>query len=145
MAIESGRLQNDHYNFVRALLEEVKLAQKASRVVTRQQIDECVRAYSYLYNERIGGLFATCHNVLWKVFKSNNDQQNLLTLYRYSSLVWRLRGEDDKEKKYREDLARLLGNQLAKSILAVGRDLRYFLSRNVPARAEIENSSDVSR
>jgi hypothetical protein len=143
LVINSGRSQNDHYNFVRALLKQIKLAQSCSSTVSRQQISDCVRAYSYLYNERIDTLFSKCHDVLWECFRSTNDQRNMLTLYRYSSLVWRLRGQSKTETKYREDLGRILGKQVASSILTVDRDLRYFLSRHVPSRPEISSATDV--
>ncbi|WP_421887064.1 metallophosphoesterase [Methylibium sp.] len=136
-ALASGRSDNDHYNFVRALLRASRLAIDESGTLTRQQFDDCARAYSYLYNERIDGLFESCHRILWDVFKAQGDEQNLLTLYRYSSLVWRLRRKTEMEQKYRNALTTILGSRLSKSILAADRELRYFISHGASSAGEL--------
>lgn len=126
---ELGRSEKDHYNFVRALLRTSRLSINESGTLTQQLFDDCVRAYSYLYNQRIYSLFGDCHGILWDVFKARGDEPNLLTLYRYSSLVWRLRRKSEDELKYRNALTAVLGSRLSKSILVADRDLRYFISR----------------
>ncbi|MGS5087273.1 metallophosphoesterase family protein [Hydrogenophaga sp. A37] len=133
----SGRSDNDHYNFVRALLRTCRLSIDESGTLTRRNFDDCARAYSYLYNQRIYGLFESCHQILWDVFKAREDEQNLLTLYRYSSLVWRLRRKTETEQKYRNSLTAILGSRLSKSILAADRELRYFISREASSASEI--------
>lgn len=134
---ESGRADKDHYNFVRALLRIARLAINESGALTRQQFDDCARAYSYLYNQRLNRLFETCHSILWDVFKARGDEQNLLTLYRHSSLVWRLRRKTVIEQKYRDELTAILGSRLSKSILAADRELRYFISREASSAGEL--------
>lgn len=134
---ESGQSENDHYNFVRALLRISRLSINESGTLTRQQFDDCARAYSYLYNQRIDSMFEDCHRILWDVFKARGDEQNLLTLYRYSSLVWRLRMKTETEQKYRDALTAVLGSRLSKSILAVDRELRYFISRGASSAGEL--------
>ncbi|NGM88719.1 metallophosphoesterase [Parapusillimonas sp. SGNA-6] len=134
---ESGRADKDHYNFVRALLRIARLAINESGALTRQQFDDCARAYSYLYNQRLYSLFESCHSILWDVFKARGDEQNLLTLYRHSSLVWRLRRKTAIEQKYRDELTAILGNRLRKSILAADRELRYFISRGASSASEL--------
>lgn len=134
--LESGRA-NDHYNFVRALMRVCKQSLAETGTITRQQFNECAQAYSYLYNQRMDSLFEACHRILWDVFKARGDQQNLLTLYRYSSLVWRLHKKVDREQGYRNEMTAILGNSLSKSILAADRELRYFISRGATAAGEI--------
>ena len=38
-----------------------------------------------------------CHRILWAAFEVNNDYVNLLQLFKYSSLYWRLRDEQKPE------------------------------------------------
>lgn len=134
---ESGRSDKDHYNFVRSLLRIARLSIDESGTLTRQLFDDCVRAYSYLYNQRIDSLFESCHRILWDVFNARGDVQNLLTLYRYSSLVWRLRRKTENEQKYREALTAVLGSRLSKSILVADRELRYFISRGASSAGQL--------
>ena len=138
--LESGRSDKDHYNFVRALLRIARLSIDESGVLSRQLFDDCVRAYSYLYNQRIDVLFESCHRILWDVFSARGDEQNLLTLYRYSSLVWRLRRKTKNEQKYRDALTVVLGSRLSKSILAANRELRYFISRGAYSVDELSGA-----
>jgi predicted MPP superfamily phosphohydrolase len=136
-ALESGRSDKDHYNFVRALLRISRISIDESGTLTRQQFHDCARAYGYLYNQRIDSLFESCHGILWDAFKGRGDERNLLILYRHSSLVWRLRRKTAIEQQYRNALAAILGNRLSKSILAADRDLRYFISRGASTSGEL--------
>ena len=61
-------------------------------------------AYSYFHTQRFSGLFDDCHAALWKVYESDENPAKLLRLFRHSSFVWRIRGQDETEKDY---LARL--------------------------------------
>ena len=135
--LDSGRSGNDHYNFVRALLRISRLSIDDSGALIRGQFNDCVRAYGYLYNQRIDGMFESCHRILWDEFNARKDVQNLLTLYRHSSLVWRLRGKTKTEQRYRDTLTEVLGNRLSKSILVADRELRYFISRGASSAGEL--------
>lgn len=134
--LESGRSDKDHYNFVRALLRIARVSIDESGVLSRQLFDDCLRAYSYLYNQRIDSMFEYCHRILWDIFNARGDEKNLLILYRYSSLVWRLRRKTKDEQKYRDALTVVLGSRLSKSILVADRELRYFISRGASSSAE---------
>lgn len=134
-AMKSGK--SDHYNAVRALLRIARISIDESGTLTQQQFDECIRAYSYLYNQRLDNLFESCHQILWDMFKARQDEKNLLTLYRYSSLVWRLRRKSETEQKYRNALTEILGSRLSKSILVADRELRYFISRGASSAGEL--------
>lgn len=137
LASVSSHSDKDHYNSVRALLRVSRIAIDELGALTKMQFNECVRAYSYLYNQRIDNLFESCHKILWDEFRARGDIQNLLTLYRHSSLVWRLRGKTEVEQKYRDALTAALGDRLSKSILAADRELRYFICRGTSSASDL--------
>lgn len=140
-ALKSGQSDQDHYNFVRALLRIARQSFDETGTLSRQLFDDCVRAYSYLHNQRLDSLFESCHMLLWDVFKLRGDEGNLLTLYRYSSLVWRLRRKIKTEQKYRDALTVVLGSRLSKSLLTSDRELRYFISRGASSVSELPGPS----
>ncbi|MNG28425.1 hypothetical protein D3C84_1136790 [compost metagenome] len=41
----------------------------------------------------MSSLHSKCHRILLRAFEQNNDYINLLQLFKYSSLYWRLRDE----------------------------------------------------
>ncbi|MCY1249111.1 hypothetical protein D9M72_626150 [compost metagenome] len=63
-----------------------------------------IATYHYLYQERLSGIFTDSHEILWWYFLKTEDVANLIRLYRHSSFVWRLYGEDQKEAPYAKSL-----------------------------------------
>ncbi len=117
---------------MRSTLNLARITVKESGVLSDKLLIDCTRIYSYLYNQRMDGLFNLCHRVLWEAFEATGDQKNLLQLFRHSSLIWRIRANDGKEREYIEQLAKTLGARLRASILTDDRNLRYFISRSAP-------------
>lgn len=91
---------NDNYTATRGIVLLGNIIKGTNFELSEYEISELIRAYHYLYNERMENLFEKCHILLWNIFLSCNDSKNLLILFRHSSFIWRLYGEDHKETKY---------------------------------------------
>lgn len=130
-AARTARDENDAYNLVRASISLAKAEMKESGALSAEQILDCQRAYEYLYCQRIDSLFRDCHNVLWQSFSSTGDNENLLNLFRHSSLIWRLRGQVRIERDYVERLLKRLGEKASPGILNANRELLYFMTRSI--------------
>lgn len=91
----------DSYDVMRAMvaLGQVSLKDGTDFKLTTAEEYQMVRLYHYLYNEHFGNHFNKCHDILWKIFKDRHDYLNLIHLFRYSSLLWRLRGDGELERK----------------------------------------------
>lgn len=127
---QTARRESDAYNFIRALLELGKLTLNESGVLREDEMLDCTRAYTYLFNQRMDSLFNKCHDVLWRAFKADGDVGNMLKLFRHSSLVWRLKGQVGLEKHYIFELLPQLGQGLSARVLTTDRQLVYFMARS---------------
>jgi predicted MPP superfamily phosphohydrolase len=125
----SAKRRGDHYNGMRATLKLAKLTLDSGEGLDSNQLSGAIESYHYLYNDCVGSLLNGCHDVLWRAFLFSNQIDNLLRLFRHSSLIWRLRGREKTELKY----VKLLNDRLnlgatVKSNLPQ-RELNYFLTR----------------
>jgi tetratricopeptide (TPR) repeat protein len=102
----------DHYNQTRAIIELAQLELRTNSTLGEKEMVQLMKAYYFLFNERLPSLFDRCHDALWKGFAARNDPRNLTSLFRYSSLYWRLRGHEDHEKRYIEQLMTDFGSAL---------------------------------
>ena len=119
---------SDHYNHVRAIIRKIRL-QKNNGQVTEQDKSLLIGAYHFLYNERLPGLFDDCHAALWDLFVDEMDQENLLRLFRHSSLIWRLRGDSGREHRYLQLLARHARTLIERDSGLLHRETAYYLVR----------------
>lgn len=120
----------DSYDVMRAMISlgQVSLNPDTNFQLTVAEEHQLIRLYHYLYNEHFDNHFNQCHEVLWKIFSERNEHENLLQLFRYSSLLWRLRGNEDLEKKTISRLNKII----TKAPIFIGRlDLAssYFYAR----------------
>lgn len=85
------------YNLMRAVvaLGRLYLENKIELDVSTRRL--MVRVYHYLYNESNEYSFGRLHKILWKIFSESGDAKNLLQLFQYSSLHWRLNGDSKAE------------------------------------------------
>ncbi|CAG2138951.1 metallophosphoesterase family protein [Cupriavidus plantarum] len=104
----SAKRNNDPYSAAQAIVEIAGLVKNGAEGLTPDELSGLIEAYHYLYNERIGTLFHRCHDGLWRHFYERSDVENLLRLFRHSSFIWRIYGEDSREQSYIEQLASLL-------------------------------------
>lgn len=121
-----NRDERDHYNQTRAVIDLSKITLNSGKTLNEKELSQLINAYHFLFNERIAGLFDDCHEALWKDFSLIKDQENLLTLFRHSSLYWRLRGRDDRELKYLKLMARDAQKYL---VSKNAREAAYFQAR----------------
>ena len=120
------------YNQIRAVIakaEAVERLEKPGELKT-SEILSLSAAYSYLYAQRLGALFDRCHEALWQVLESKGETPKLLRLFRHTSFVWRIRGDETKEANY---LKRLSERHVQDTELAPVKgfvvEIRYFMRR----------------
>lgn len=126
--MESGRADKDFYNSTRAV---IKLMDQASEddEPSPAMVTRLADAYQHLYNERSERLFDRCHKALWNLFGRSQQAENLFRLFRYSSFVWRLRNDEEKETEYLETLSALLSVMRGEQKRSVSRELSYYRGR----------------
>lgn len=119
------------YNQVRAAVAKARSVQRAGRAGQMGRADLVIlaRAYSYLHAQRLNFLFENCHEALWIELEARDETQQLLRLFRHTSFLWRIRGNDTKELEY---LSRLQERPVEQVKAPAGRlldELQYFWSR----------------
>jgi hypothetical protein len=124
-----SRETKDHYNQTRAIIELSKLALDAGKRLGDKELSQLINSYHFLFNERIPSLFDSCHDALWKSFSASKDKENLLNLFRHSSLYWRLRGQERREKRFLTLLAKDMADTTATPIGNLSREAAYFRVR----------------
>jgi hypothetical protein len=99
----------DSYNKTRAIAEKTKSTEHSSVEVplTANDLKMLSEAYSYAHSQRFATMFDTCHDGMWKALQEKGDMQQLLRLFRHSSFIWRIRGEEGKESEYAQRLSTL--------------------------------------
>lgn len=120
---------SDFYNRVRAIVRKVGLLNAADKPVSDRDKALLIDAYHFLFNERLPALFDSCHRALWDLFVREDDQDNLLRLFRHSSLIWRLRGGSDYEQIYLRRLAEHVHTLVTRDIRLVNKETAYFIVR----------------
>ena len=94
--------RNDVYNKVRALVlkSEIILRTKKIEEITDSDLLGLNVAYSYTFYQRLKPLLNQCHKLVWKYWEQQNQFDQLLNLFRYSSFVWRLCNATEEELEY---------------------------------------------
>jgi len=104
--------KNDDYNKMRALIKKSKDVLKlGDGEISNNDLLLLNYTYSYLYAQRMGILFTNCHIALWLYCKKNNRVDDMLNLYKHSSLVWRISGENTLEKDYFNQMKQVIDDQ----------------------------------
>ncbi|WP_206003720.1 hypothetical protein, partial [Pseudomonas viridiflava] len=89
-----------------------------------------IKAYQYLFGQRLSAPFDSAHTLLWEEFEKSRDIPNLLTLFKHSSFNWRLENKEEKEKSYASRLLAAEKRLLKADIFTSDTDTTYFLSRS---------------
>jgi hypothetical protein len=126
---EQAIIDADHHNAIRSIVRLAKMHLDDVGTLPVQMLARLIDAYHYLYGEDIQGLFRACHAALWRAFECEQQTENLLRLFRYSSLRWRVRGLDSTETEYLGRLSRVLGDRTQGDFGRISRELAYFLAR----------------
>jgi len=131
--VSSAQKCGDQYNGMRAALRLAKLVLDSDNKLNLLQMNQAIGSYHYLYSDNLDSLFNSCHDVLWRAFELADERENLLRLLRYSSLIWRLRGQDELELKHLKLLSARLGTRSVEDVSKFSRELTYFLARTSQA------------
>lgn len=104
--------KNDDYNKMRALVKKsMDVLKLGDGEISNNDLLLLNYTYSYLYAQRMGILFTNCHIALWLYCKKNNRVDDMLNLYKHSSLVWRISGDYTLEKDYFKQIKQVIDNQ----------------------------------
>lgn len=133
-ATDSG----DSYNAARAAIKLGKFSIKNNAILSSGGLNKLISAYQYFYGERFDWLFSDAHKTLWDLFESQGDVRNLLSLFRHSSFIWRLHGDEKKEQYYVERLIVSAKQILTTDILTADKNTAYFLIRARNGKADLD-------
>lgn len=86
----------DLYNQILATLDYADAQLTVRGSLDARDISALISIYHHLHHDN-SNLHSKCHRILWAAFEANNDYINLLQLFKYSSLYWRLRDEQKPE------------------------------------------------
>lgn len=87
----------DLYNQIRATLRYADSQLIVRGSLDAKDVSALISIYHHLHHDNLTNLHLKCHRILWAAFEANNDYINLLQLFKYSSLYWRLRDEQKPE------------------------------------------------
>lgn len=119
----------DHYNLLRARIRLARSLRAAGRPIRTEERQWLMEAYQYLHGQRLAHLFDECHELLWTVFEETRDTPNLLRLFRFSSIVWRLESREVLEAQYLQRTLPSLVQPAMPSLRAADKETAYFLTR----------------
>jgi hypothetical protein len=127
--LDDAAKNGDYYSEARAIIDKVRLLMKQELPVSDKDRTRLISAYHFLFRERYEGTFDACHAVLWKLFERANDVSNLFSLFRHSSLTWRLRGDVARETRYRLRISKYAEASMIVSIHLLSKELAYYVIR----------------
>lgn len=98
------------YTRVRALISKYESVMSANEDYksTPGIIAELKRAYNYLFCQRLDSLFNRCSELLWKIAIINSDIEYLYSLFKNSSIIWRVNSTPDKELTFASELVNMV-------------------------------------
>lgn len=95
-----ARADNDMYNFIKATIKYAKLAIAQGDRLQSKEIYNLIAGYHYVCSQRMMTLFNQAHECLWAEFERLGEPLNLITLFKHSSLLFRLNADEVSERKY---------------------------------------------
>lgn len=120
------------YNQVLAIvLKTMTLqAQNKQADISLSDLSRLSFAYTYLYAQRLSGIFDLCHEALWSILEIRGDTAQLLRLFRHASFLWRIRGEEEKETKYLKRIPQTkVQSQESPVFRAIVVEVKYYFRR----------------
>ncbi|MGO6985643.1 metallophosphoesterase family protein [Rhizobium leguminosarum] len=102
--LASAEREKEFYNSGRAILRLAEKKINAGETLSAADLTRLINCYQFLLSERVPWMLNKCHRILWLEFVARREWTNLLTLFRYSSVIWRLRGDEKMEAQYLEQL-----------------------------------------
>jgi hypothetical protein len=130
------------WNRHRAIVEKAILAvrQNAIEKLTLRDRLYLMEAYSYCHAQRLG-IFNRCHEALWNVLEREGNRDGLYRLFRHSSFIWRIRGDEANELQYYERLRGLKDQPDTKEPQSISIEIRYFAKRATVLVAKLLGAS----
>jgi len=117
------------WNQVRAVVAKAGVVQRSGGRLSTQEVAALASAYSYLHSQRSRGLLDRCHQRLWRVFEAEGDNVQMLRLFRNTSFLWRIRGDEAKEAAYVKRLSKRDVREDDAAVKGVLIEVRYFMRR----------------
>jgi tetratricopeptide (TPR) repeat protein len=123
------------YNQVRAIIEKAEWHLSSPDTVrfSASDLSALRRAYSYLFSQRLGGLFDRCHDAMWKIEERAKSYSVLVRLFRFGSIIWRVFDRSEKERPF-VDALEMHVESIDKESMA--RELDYFQLRKTALLGE---------
>lgn len=118
------------WNRYRAAVEKALLCVRSndlSKLTARDRRD-LLSTYSYCHSQRLD-LFDRCHEALWRILEAEGNREGLYRLFKHSSFIWRIRGEDNVELEYFEKLNALRPASDIQGSQAQVNEVQYFIKR----------------
>ena len=133
------RPDGDNYNRARAIIEKASILSKHKRLSELPDGDRQIltEAYGYCYAQRFGNLLDRCHRVLWLMCKREGVVDSLLRLFRFSSFIWRIRGEETREREYLLELAGMPEQPTTYEKLSVQVETVYYERRRAALKLSV--------
>jgi len=98
---------SDSFNFIKATIRYAALAVQQGESLQGKEVLNLILSYHYVCSQRMKSLFNQAHECLWAEFERLDQSANLVTLFKQSSLLFRLSVDIAREKRY---LQRLIDN-----------------------------------
>jgi hypothetical protein len=133
------------WNRHRAIVNKATLAVRLGdlqKLSDRDRLD-LADAYSYCHSQRLG-MFDRCHEALWSILEREGKRESSYRLFRHSSFIWRIRGEDATELRYFERLKALDDKSEGKTPPGILIEVRYFSKRATVLLARLMGSAKAS-
>lgn len=89
---------------------------------------DLLEAYSFSHTQRLE-LFDQAHEALWGILEHEGNREGLYQLFKHSSFIWRIRGDDATELEYFERLNRLRPVSDIDAAQAAIVEVQYFIKR----------------
>jgi hypothetical protein len=101
--------QGDSYNQMRVSFKLVDSLAKQNQLgtMTLEERHLLDRAYAYGYFQRVTGFFDQAHEALWTLLKAEKRTSELRRLFRNSSFLWRIYGQQEKERRFLQEFVEL--------------------------------------
>jgi tetratricopeptide (TPR) repeat protein len=119
----------DLYTAARAMVRLAARSLRETTTLSSIDLTHLIKAYQYFYGERFDALFSSAHQSLWNLFERQGDVRNMLSLFRHSSFIWRLHGNDEREQDYIKKLIGAARHILTTDVLSADQNTAYFLLR----------------
>jgi len=125
---QKAKEDGDLHNAMRAFLRFAEATIKTGGLLTSSELDVVIESYHYLYGESFRSLFISCHEILWNQFYKSGQIDNLLRLFRLSSIIWRFRGQEETELRYLNSAKERLKSEVLEHLIS-SPAAAYFFAR----------------